>query len=111
MALIPSEGSTGGRQRLVHITKLGNSLLRFLLVEAAQVAARCNPHWLRRYLHLALCRRRNIAKVAMRRKLGARLYWMWRNNYESPSFEFGSHAGKLEIGNCEGDISSPNLCR
>jgi len=54
VALIPSEGSTGGRQRLVHITKLGNSLLRFLLVEAAQAAARCNPHWLRR-IYIGRC--------------------------------------------------------
>jgi transposase len=100
VGLIPSEDSTGGRQRLGHITKQGNSLLRCLLVEAAQAAARCNPDWRRRYRHLAMRRRKNIAKVAMGRRLGVRLYWMWRNGREySPSFEFSSHAGKLEIGN------------
>ena len=100
VGLIPSEDSTGGRQRLGHITKQGNSLLRFLLVEAAQTAARCNPDWRRRYRQLAMRRRKNIAKVAMGRRLGVRLYWMWRNSSEySPSFEFSSHAGKLEIGN------------
>ena len=100
VGLIPSEDSSGGRQRLGHITKQGNSLLRFLLVEAAQAAARCNPDWRRRYRHLAMRRRKNIAKVAMGRRLGVRLYWMWRNSSEySPSFEFSSHAGKLEIGN------------
>ncbi len=31
--LVPSEESSGDRRRLGHITKQGNSLLRFLLVE------------------------------------------------------------------------------
>jgi transposase len=100
VGLIPCEDSSGGRQRLGHITKQGSSLLRFLLVEAAQAAVRCNADWRRRYRHLAMRRQRNIAKVAMGRRLGARLYWMWRNGREySPSLEFGSHAGKLGPGN------------
>jgi len=100
VGLIRCEDSSGGRQRLGHITKQGSSLLRFLLVEAAQAAVRCNADWRRRYRHLAMRRQRNIAKVAMGRRLGARLYWMWRNGREySPSLEFGSHAGELGIGN------------
>ena len=99
IGLIPSEDSSGGRQRLGHISKQGNPLLRFLLVEAAQAAARCNPDWRRRYLHLAMRREKSIAKVAMGRRLAVRLYWMWRNGWEySQSVEFGSHAGQLEIG-------------
>jgi len=100
VGLIPSEDSSGGRQRLGHISKQGSSLLRFLLVEAAQAAVRCNADWRRRYRHLAMRRQRNIAKVAMGRRMGARLYWLWRNGREySPSLEFGSHAGKLGTGN------------
>ncbi len=35
----------------------------------------------------------------MGRRLGVRLYWMWRNGCEySPSFEFGSYAGQLGTG-------------
>jgi len=99
LGVIPSEDSSGGRQRLGHISKQGNALLRFLLVEAAQAAARCNPHWRRRYVHLAMRREKSIAKVAMGRRLGVRLYWMWRNGLEySQSIEFGSYAGKLVIG-------------
>jgi transposase len=95
VGMIPSEDSSAGKQRLGHITKQGNSLLRYLLVEAAQAAARINPHWRRRYLHLAMRRHKSIAKVAMGRRLGIRLYWMWRNGCEySPSFEFGSYAGQ-----------------
>ena len=40
VGMIPSEDSSAGKQRLGHISKQGNSLLRFLLVEAAQAAAR-----------------------------------------------------------------------
>ena len=99
VGMIPSEDSSAGKQRLGHISKQGNSLLRFLLVEAAQAAARINPDWKRRYIHLAMRRHKSIAKVAMGRRLAVRLYWMWRNGYKySPSIEFGSYAGELGIG-------------
>jgi len=88
VGMVPSEDSSGGKQRLGHISKQGNSLLRFLLVEAAQAAARVHPDWRRRYLHLAMRRHKGIAKVAMGRRLAVRLFWMWRNGCEySPSLE------------------------
>ena len=65
VGLIPAEDSRAGRQRLGRITKQGSTLLRFLLVEAAQAAARCDTDWKRRYVHLAMRRQRNIAKMAM----------------------------------------------
>jgi transposase len=37
IGLVPTEESSGDRRRLGHISKQGNVLLRFLLVEAAQV--------------------------------------------------------------------------
>jgi transposase len=99
VGLIPSEDSSAGHQRLGHISKQGNALLRFLLVEAAQAAVRCDSDWRRRYLHLAMRRERRIAKVAMARRLAVRLYWMWRNGWEYPqSGGFGSHAGQLVTG-------------
>jgi transposase len=99
VGMIPTEDSSAGRQRLGHLSKQGNSLLRFLLVEAAQAAARVNPHWRRRYMHLAMRRHKSIAKVALGRRLGIRLYWMWRNRCDySSSLEFGSYAGQLGIG-------------
>jgi hypothetical protein len=82
VGLIPREDSSAGRQRLGHISKQGNALLRFLLVEAEQAAVRYDPDWRRRYLHLAMRREKSIAKVAMARKLAVRLYWIWRNGWE-----------------------------
>jgi transposase len=97
--LIPSEDSGAGQQRLGHITKQGNALLRYLLGEAAQAAARCNPDGRRRYLHRMMRREKRIAKVAAARKLAVRLYWMWRNHWQYEQLvEFGSHAGQLGIG-------------
>ena len=99
VGLISSEDSSAGHQRLGHITKQGSSLLRFLLGEAAQAAARCDADWRRRYMHLAMRRQRNIAKVAMARRLAVRLYWMWRNDWQySQWVEFGSNVGQLGTG-------------
>ena len=49
LGLVPLEESSGNRRRLGHITKQGNSLLRFLLVEAAQVTVRSLPEWRSKY--------------------------------------------------------------
>jgi transposase len=100
LGLIPSEASSGACRRLGHITKQGNTLLRFLLVEAAQATVRCEPEWRRRFIHLALRRGRRIAKIAMARKLAVRMYWMWRKECEYQQLlSFGSHVGQLETGN------------
>jgi transposase len=96
VGMIPCEDSSAGKQRLGHISKQGSSLLRFLLVEAAQAAARVNPDWRRRYVHLAMRRHRSIAKVAMGRRMAIQLYWLWRNGCEySQSSKCGSYAGQL----------------
>jgi transposase len=95
LGLVPLEESSGDRRRLGHITKQGNSLLRFLLVEAAQVTVRSLPEWRSKYFHLAMRRGRKIAKVAMARKLAVRLYWMMRKEWDYEQLKkFGSHAGQ-----------------
>jgi transposase len=95
LGLVPLEDSSGNRRRLGHITKQGSSLLRFLLVEAAQVTVRSQPEWRSKYFHLALRRGRKIAKVAMARKLAIGLYWMWRKGWDYEQWtKFGSHAGQ-----------------
>jgi transposase len=94
VGLIPEEASSGDHRRLGHISKQGNSLLRFLLVEAAQAAVRFNPEWRSKFLHLAMRRERRIAKVAMVRRLAVSLYWMWRKQRNLEELvRIGSHAG------------------
>jgi len=84
LGLVPLEKSSGNRWRLGHITKQGSSMVRFLLVEAAQVTVRSLPEWRSQYFRLVMRRGRKTAKVAMARRLAIRLYWMWRRglNYE-----------------------------
>jgi transposase len=81
LGLVPLEKSSGNRRRLGHITKQGNSILRFLLVEAAQVTVRSLPEWRSKYVHLMMRRGRKVAKVAMARRLAVALYWMWRKGW------------------------------
>jgi transposase len=95
LGLVPLEESSGNRRRLGHITKQGNALLRFLLVEAAQVSARSIPEWRNKYFHLAMRRGRKIAKVAMARRLAVQMFWMWRKGWDYEQVrKFGSHAGQ-----------------
>ena len=57
-------------------------LLRFLLVEAAQVTVRSQQEWRSKFFHLAMRRGRKMAKVAMARELAVHLYWMWRQGLD-----------------------------
>jgi transposase len=99
LGLVPLEDSSGNRRRLGHITKQGSPMLRFLLVEAAQVTVRSLPEWRSKYFHLMMRRGRKIAKVAMARRLAIRLYWMWRKGWDYEQVKkFGSHAGQLGTG-------------
>ena len=95
LGLVPLEDSSGNRRRLGHITKQGSSMLRFLLVEAAQVTVRSLPEWRCKYAHLMMRRGRKTAKVAMARRLAIRLYWMMRQGWDYRQWiKFGSHAGQ-----------------
>jgi transposase len=96
LGLVPLEKSSGNRRGLGHITKQGNSILRFLLVEAAQVTVRSIPEWRSQYFHLVMRRGKKTAKVAMARGFAVRLYWMWRKEWDYEQVkEFGSYAGQL----------------
>jgi transposase len=96
VGLIPEEDSSGGRQRFGRLTKQGNRLLRFLLVEAAQTASRFDPGLRRTYRRLAFRKGAASAKVAVARKLAIRLYIMLRDKIDYEEFcRRGSHAGML----------------
>jgi len=78
LGLNPSEHSSGGRQHLGAISKQGNAMMRWLLVEAAQTAAWQDEELHRAYLRLKFRRASGVAKVAIARGLAVRLYWMLR---------------------------------
>jgi transposase len=82
LGLNPREHSSGGRQHLGAISKQGNSMLRWLLVEAAQTAARYDPELRRTYQRLKFRRASGVAKIAVARKLTVRLYWMLRQQID-----------------------------
>jgi len=99
LGLVPEEDSSGESRRLGHISKQGSRILRFFLVEAAQVTVRSDPEWRSKFFHLALRRGRKIAKVAMARRLAVRLYWMWRKQWDYEQWKkFGPHAGQPGTG-------------
>jgi transposase len=79
LGLIPSERSSGGKQRLGAISKQGNVFLRTMLVEAAQSAVRHDEEFKKEYAHRCHQKPKGVAKVAAARKLAVRLYWMLRN--------------------------------
>jgi transposase len=85
LGLNPREDSSGGHQRLGHISKQGNERLRWLLVEAGHTAARIDPQLQRQYARLKFRRGGKVAKVAMARRLAVRLYWRLRR------YAAGSH--------------------
>jgi transposase len=78
LGLNPAEHSSGGRQRLGAISKQGNPMVRSLLVEAGQSAARLVPELKRAYQRLKHRKHSSVAKVMVARKLAVRLYWMWK---------------------------------
>jgi len=79
LGLNPQEHSSGGKQRLGAISKQGNPMMRWLLVEAGHTAARFDPALQRMYQRLKFRRGASVAKVAVARKLAVRMYWMLRS--------------------------------
>ena len=102
LGLIPSEHSTGGKQKLGAISKQGNTLMRSLLVEGGLTAARYDADLKRAYQRLKHRKNHGKAKVMVARKLAIRLYWMLRCRRPYP---WGSHAG--EPGSSRGRGSGP----
>ncbi len=96
VGLIPEEESSGGRQRFGRLSKQGNRLLRFLLVEAGPIASRYDDGLGRAYRRLAFRKGTASAKIAVARKLAIRLYIMLRDQIDYAEFcRRGSHAGML----------------
>jgi len=86
VGIIPSEYSSGGRQRLGGLSKQGNPLLRFLWCEAAAHAVRRDPELQRFYRRKLIQKGLGKARVAVARKLGIRLWIMLRDQIDYNEF-------------------------
>ncbi|HKW62623.1 MAG TPA: IS110 family transposase [Candidatus Acidoferrum sp.] len=79
LGLNPTEDSSGGRRRLGAISKQGNTMVRWLLIETVHQAVRGDPELRQDYQRLKFRRGHAVAKVAIARKLAVRMYWMLRS--------------------------------
>lgn len=86
VGLIPSEYSSGDRQRLGKITKQGNPLLRLLWCEATIHAVQRDPALRRFYRHKLQQKGFGKARVAAARKLGIRLWIFLRDQIDYTEF-------------------------
>jgi transposase len=86
IGMIPSEHSSGGRQRLGAMSKQGNTLLRYLWCEAAMHAVERDPELKRFYRRKLVQKGLGKARVAAARKLGIRLWIMMRDQIDYQEF-------------------------
>jgi transposase len=86
VGMIPSEYSSGQRQRLGALSKQGNPFLRFLWCEAAAHAVRRDPDLQRFYRRKVAQKGFAKANVAAARKLGIRLWIMLRDQIDYTEF-------------------------
>ena len=93
--LEPLERSSAEKIRFLGISKAGSRILRYLLVEAAQVAVRKDEELKRFYQRLAERRGRAKAKVATARKLLIRAYIMLREEIDYAEFRRRAVAAAL----------------
>ena len=86
IGLAPAVAASAEKCRLGHITKQGNALLRYVLGQAGQVAARSDPDLRRLYLMVMHRHGRPKAKVAVARKLLIRLSIILRDQIDYAEF-------------------------
>jgi transposase len=86
VGIIPSEYSSGERQRFGGLSKQGNPLLRFLWGEAAMHAVRRDPELQRFYRRKLVQKGLGKTRVAAARKLGIRLWIMLRDEIDYNEF-------------------------
>src|SRR5262249_50633444 len=94
VGLEPREFTSDTKQRWGGISKAGSTLLRFLLVEAAQHAARADAELKNTYQHLSARRGKPKAKVAVARKLLVRAYILLRDEIDYATYLRRTVAGR-----------------
>jgi len=104
IGLIPSERSSGRRQRLGKLSKEGNALVRYLWGEATIHAVRRDPELKRFYRRKLMQKGLGKAKTAAARKLGIRLWIMLRDQIDYKEF---CRRGQLRQKSCDARAGMP----
>jgi transposase len=86
VGLDPMEYSSADKKRYGSVSKAGSKLVRFLLVEAGQTAARKDPQLRSFYQRVSKRRDKRRAKVAVARKLAVRCFILMRDRIDYQEF-------------------------
>jgi len=86
IGLAPTVNASADKYRLGHISKQGSAVLRWVLGQAAPLAARADAELKRSYFAVLRRRGRPKAKVALARRLLVRLYVMLRDQIDYDEF-------------------------
>ena len=86
IGLDPMEDSSADKKRYGNVSKAGSRLLRFLLVEAGQTAAKLDPQLRAFYRRVRDRRKSGRAKVAVARKLAVRGFILLRDQIDYTEF-------------------------
>jgi len=88
--LVPRVRESAGKAARGGITRQGSSTLRWILVEAAQVATRSSPAARRYYERLQRRKHKHVARVALARKLLITVYALLHDRVEFDEAKFAA---------------------
>ncbi len=96
LGLVPRVHQSGETMYQGRITKRGSPLVRWALIQAAQVAVRHDPHWAEKFNRISSRRGSQIAYVAIARELAVTMYHMLMRNEpyryaKQPTYEGHEH--------------------
>ncbi len=80
LGLVPRVHQSGETVYQGRITKRGSPLVRWALIQAAQVAVRHDPYWAEKFNRISSRRGSQIAYVAIARELAVTMYHMLKRN-------------------------------
>jgi len=107
LGLEPLERESAGKRKRAGISKAGNSLTRYLIGQAGQIATRYDPNLKSFYKRLAKRKPKGVAKMATARKLLVKLIIMWRDQITADDFDQRGSTSKQ----CSANSGSARIAR
>lgn len=94
--LAPSIHQSGSQTKRGHITKQGSRMLRWILVQSAQISHRCDPRFQHMYQRIAARRGNNKAIIAVAREMLTVAYYMLTRREEYRGMDMERYKEKLK---------------